>query len=197
MKRLFAAIKTTPGEHALATYYALKGELQRERINWVVPENFHITLKFFGNTPAEKIDAIDALLGPLADKYMPFQLQLAKTGVFGSRYAPRVIWFGFDREDLLKNLGDEVLDTLDRGGFARDRQNFVPHLTIARIKEISNKKLFQAAIERKAHFEPDTITVQEMILYESILKKEGPVYLPLRTYLFNGVKSGDHQMAAT
>ncbi len=184
MKRLFAAIKISPGEIALASYYQLKKNLQRDRIKWVQPENFHLTLKFFGETPLEEIEKINDILMPLSARQAPFNIYLSKTGVFGSRYAPRVIWFGFDKEEELSKLGNMVLDKLDESGFEKDRQNFVPHLTIARIKEVFDKKHFQETLKKNAQFEPEELSIQELTLFESILKPEGPVYIPLRKYPF-------------
>ncbi|MEJ2595159.1 MAG: RNA 2',3'-cyclic phosphodiesterase [bacterium] len=184
MKRLFAALKIPPGEIALANYYRLKKSLQQERIKWVQPDNFHLTLKFFGGTPVEEIERISKILMPLAEQQAPIYTHLSKTGVFGSRYAPRVIWFGFGEEKTLSELGNRVLDELDKGGFEKDRQNFVPHLTIARIKQVFDKKHFQDALRDVAQFEPEEFCIREMTLYESILKPEGPVYVPLQNYPF-------------
>ena len=69
-------------------------------------------------------------------------------------------------------------------GYDPDRQNLVPHLTIGRIKEIKDKQLFQSIIDKFRDISSKEMIVTECILYESILKKEGPVYLILRTFPF-------------
>jgi 2'-5' RNA ligase len=62
-------------------------------------------------------------------------------------------------------------------GFENDRQNFVPHLTVGRIKkELIHKRSFQQKIDPfNSQFIQD-VKVNEVILYESILKPTGPVY---------------------
>ena len=68
-------------------------------------------------------------------------------------------------------------------GFTNDRQNFVPHLTIGRIKkELKHKRSFQRKIDRfKVHYIQD-VDVNEVILFESILKPKGPVYKVIESF---------------
>ncbi|MFU8845056.1 MAG: 2'-5' RNA ligase family protein, partial [Bacteroidales bacterium] len=62
MKRLFAAIKVMPDEEFMRVFMTLKRDLKNEKIKWVDPENIHITLKFFGETPESKIPLINDVL---------------------------------------------------------------------------------------------------------------------------------------
>ena len=182
MKRLFAAIKIDSDEEMLRQYFRMKHELQRERIRWVDPKIMHLTLKFFGETEKSEIKKINTIFHQFKPDFTPFNVNACKTGIFGSNYAPRVIWFGFRQEDKLKALGQRVLKDLDASGFPIDRQNFVPHLTVARIKELGNKQLFQRVIAKYATFESTDIPVTEIILFESILRREGPIYKPLSVF---------------
>ncbi len=184
MKRLFAAIKITPDEHFLSIYYDLVKRLENDRIKWVVPHNFHLTLKFFGETPEEKIGIIGHKLNKIADMFSPFTVSVQNTGVFGSRYNPKVIWFGIADRGHLKELAETTLTTMDEAGFARDRQNFVPHLTVGRIKRLSDKQHFQQTIKMFEKADFMAIHVNEIYLYESHLKPEGPVYETVKKISF-------------
>ena len=176
MKRLFVAIKIVPDEIFLKSYHALRYALQMEKINWVKPENFHLTLKFLGKTPEEKLPVIRTALQQAAAQPPRFSMKMAGTGIFGSAYKPRVIWFGVENDEAIHQLGEEVLNVLDNIGFPRDRQNFVPHLTIGRINKIEHKKMFQEAIAAHRHDFLQEFTVDKIILYESILKPSGVIY---------------------
>ena len=184
MKRLFAAVKIKPGEEVLAQYYQLRKKLQHDRIKWVEPGNFHLTLKFFGETDETEIKKINSIFYELATQFSPFNIKISKTGIFGSRYSPRVIWFGLNEEEELKQLGNTVLHVCDKNGYPKGRQNFVPHLTIGRIKSVVNLQTLQAAIKDSAQFDSESIPVTEITLYESILKPGGPVYYALEKYEF-------------
>lgn len=182
MKRLFAAIKIEPDELLLRVYYSLRQALKHENIKWVEPDNLHFTLKFFGETPEAKFEKINQVLGSIASELEPFDMSISKTGIFGSAYKPRVIWFGFAEEDVLKDIGERILSRLADAGFLSDRQNFVPHLTIGRIKNIKQKNLFQSVINDFKEIQLQKFRVNEFYLYESVLKPAGPVYTPKKCF---------------
>jgi 2'-5' RNA ligase len=176
MKRVFAAIKIIPEENFLRIYYGLKNSCKNDKINWVKPENIHITLKFFGEIEEEKLPHIFMEFQGIAKNHPAFKLKLEDVGIFGSSYKPRVIWFGINHNESLQTLAIDVIESMDKIGFLKDRQNFVPHLTIGRIKYIDNKTLFSEKISRlKSTFIQES-TVIEFHFYESRLSSSGPVY---------------------
>lgn len=182
MKRIFAAIKVTPSEAFLSRYYSLKKSLEGEKIKWVEPENIHITMKFFGETPEHHIPAIHAALEKAAALSDPFDFNIMNTGIFGSSYKPRVIWFGIEPVDGIVRLAESIFDQLQEIGVERDRQNFVPHLTVARIKFLDNRKHFQEVIihYREGHIQKEE--VNKFHLFESHLSPQGPKYGILSSY---------------
>lgn len=176
MKRLFAAIKIHPTEAFTAQYLSLKKLLADEKIRWVDPDNIHITLKFFGETPEHHISSIAGALRAAADTVPAFTINMENTGIFGSSYKPRVIWFGIDPGDELQLLSKNIFRELGEIGIEHDRQNFVPHLTIARIKYLKDKKHFQQIIDQHKEGFIQTEEVNEFHLFESILRPQGPLY---------------------
>ena len=176
MKRLFAAIKINPDEHFLKIYYQLISQLKDESIKWVEPHKLHLTLKFFGETGEDRIDDICSAINEVAGEFKPFSFVLKGVGIFGSSYKPRVIWFGIDDNTLLKLLGNTMLNKLADAGFPNDRQNFVPHLTVGRIKQLRHKSWFQTTINKLKQAYIQEIGVDEILLFESILERNGPRY---------------------
>lgn len=190
MKRLFAAVKIHPSPEFLKTYNSLKTGLKFCRITWVKPESIHITLKFFGETEERKIPEISRVLKEVAGRHEPFACELVNTGIFGSSYSPKVIWFGIEKSEPLKELGNDVLQSVEAIGWEADRQNFVPHLTIGRIKEVPDKHLFQQVIDRHKNDWLQGFNVVEFNLYESILLREGPVYKVIESYVLRDTSYG-------
>ena len=182
MKRLFAAIKVNPSELFLKQYYILKKNLQQEKIRWVDLQNIHVTLKFFGETPEHHIPAIEAALKQASFEVSPFEFSIMDTGIFGSNYKPRVIWFGIDPHEQIVKLANAVFDELEKIGIERDRQNFVPHLTIARIKELNEKKHFQEVIDKYREGYIQKEEVNQFHLFESHLGPKGPKYTIIGSY---------------
>ena len=187
MKRLFAAIKIYPSDEFSRLYYEMRNRLKHEKIRWVAPGNIHITLKFFGETDEKLIPAINQALNATAKSCQSFDFELRNTGIFGSSYNPKVIWFGIRQSEKLVKLAGSVFEELDARGWKRDRQNFVPHLTIGRIKHINDKQLFQKIIDDFAEVEIQAVSVKEFHLYESILRKEGPEYKIQESYMLKGL----------
>jgi len=188
-KRLFAAIKIDTSEELLNVYYSIRHRLKDEKIKWVEPMNFHLTLKFFGETPGSQIEKINNELERISDDIEPFAMTISKAGIFGSSYNPRVIWLGFKEEELLKNIGTKILSHLNDKGFPSDRQNFVPHLTIARIKKIDHIESLRRTISHFQTIQQPQIKINSFHLYESILKPAGPVYLLLSSYSLSSEKA--------
>lgn len=186
MKRLFAAIKIQPSPEFLNLLFHLKRELHYEKIKWVSPENIHITLKFYGETPEDDIPLIEKVLQEAAVAHAPFTFRLKGLGVFGSSYRPRVIWAGIEDGKPLAELGKAVLNGSDRAGWKRDRQNFVPHLTIGRIKQLEDKRHFQEVIRKDRDVFLQEVSAEEIILYESILRSQGPEYVTLGSFSLGG-----------
>lgn len=176
MKRIFSAIKIFPDENFLKLYYRLKSGLKHEKIKWVEIENIHITLKFFGETDETKINSIINVFNKATEDFKSFDLEFENVGIFGSSYKPKVIWFGIKNNEQLIKLSNSVNENLISIGYISDRQNFVPHLTVARIKFLNDKKLFQQIIDKNKTIKIQKIKVDKIYLFESILKREGPIY---------------------
>ncbi len=181
-KRLFVAVKIQPSADFLKVYNQIKSALRSERITWVNPANMHITIKFFGETSVHQIAAIDECLTKATKSFKAFQISVKKTGMFGSRYDPRVLWFGIEDGNAMSVLFERVSEELKTIGIHPDRQNFVPHLTIGRIKEIRDKKKYQQTLELYREHDSGCQVIDEVTLYESLLRREGPVHTPLKNY---------------
>ena len=160
----------------------LKKNLPHEKyINYCKTNQIHLTLKFLGSTPVDDIPNITAACQKVAKRHQPFTMDFDRTGFFGSNHVPRVLWLGMnDQPKALFDLENDLLDAFDDLGYLRDRQNFVPHLTICRIKSLVDKQFFMQVynmIEQKTYLHAD---VKELVFYESILQPTGPIYRILK-----------------
>jgi RNA 2',3'-cyclic 3'-phosphodiesterase len=182
MKRLFAAVKINPDKAFMDRLHRLESQLKHEKIKWVEDQNIHITLKFFGETEEERIPGISRVLQAVAEKTPVFGLSLKGLGVFGSSYNPKVVWAGIEPYDHLAGLMKMVHTELATIGFEPDRQNLVPHLTIGRIRFLKDKSLFQKILDAEKEIASEAMIIDSFHLYESILRREGPLYIALKTF---------------
>ncbi len=153
-----------------------------ERLRWVRPENIHITLKFLGETPAERQPQIEDALRAAAEGVAPHELTLGELGKFGGRQNPRVLWVDVRGDvDALKALHKRVDAKIAPLGFPADERSFAAHLTIARVPQDLAKKVARPLTEAiEAVKVPDPpIPVREIVLMRSELRREGPVYTRL------------------
>ena len=182
MKRLFAAIKIEADENFLKLYWNLRNSLKHEKIKWVEEENLHLTLKFFGEIYDEKIDPICELIDNSVIDCDSFELQLENVGIFGSSYNPKVIWYGIKLSSELKFLHQTITENLKTIGYYPDRQNFVPHLTIARIKWIDDIDKLKYLLQKYRGETIQKTKIGAVIYYESKLTANGPIYNPVKKF---------------
>jgi 2'-5' RNA ligase len=118
------------------------------RPRWVRPENMHLTLKFLGETPVSRLEALKAALSHAVAIAPDFSLQLAHVGSFANRRAPRVIVAGVqgDSQELLA-LTERLETWLAASGWPRDKRSFYPHLTLARLPETLDDATRRAVAE--------------------------------------------------
>src|SRR3990167_1748194 len=85
-------------------------------IRWSRPEGLHITLKFLGEIPAEKVEEVKAGLKAISS-LAPLPIQLEGAGFFPNERSPRVIWLGIQAGAGLRELAASVEDCLVPLGF--------------------------------------------------------------------------------
>lgn len=183
-KRLFAAIKIEPDDNFITLYSSLKKLWKGHKINWVPLNLMHITFHFFGDTEVRIIPDIIKQLMSAVSNISAFEIGISKLGIFGSSYKPRVIWMGIDPNENVKILSQNITDNLSNIGYIPDRQNFIPHLTIGRIKFIDDKQQFQKQLDEVKERFVQLSVADRLYLFESILSSEGPTYHIIETFHF-------------
>lgn len=144
---------------------------------WVPPENYHITLRFIGETPGHRAEEIDIALAGLRGR--GFSLTLAGLGTF-SKGGPKgerstALWVGVERNPRLDHLQNKIETALQRIGLEPERRRFQPHLTLARLDNAPEAKLVSYM---QAHnlFRAEPVPVEHFTLFSSQLGKEASVY---------------------
>ena len=188
--RLFVAVELP--DEIRAALAALQDELRRhvpEGLRWVRPEGIHLTLKFLGETPAERLSAIQQALEQAAGASRPHTLSLGGLGTFGSGSRPQVLWIALDGDvEELGALQQQVEGGLEPLGFSRERRPFAPHLTLARVRPESARA---AAAPLRGVLEAvrpprGEMQVRELALMRSFLRPGGAVYRAVATFPLGG-----------
>lgn len=189
MKRTFIAFDIKPSEKVKEVYEIVRHKLRNERINWIDPDNLHITLKFLGNTEEELIPELIKNTASVITTYNPFTLNLQGLGVFRNIHDPHVIWMGCRIEDSMAELKTELERALKNLGFESESRAFSPHLTLGRIKLIRQTNQLKELLTQYKDLEFQKIIIRELIYYESRLTASGSVYTPLHRFTIGPVQS--------
>jgi len=184
-KRLFVAIKFSPNEAYISAYDFLVHRLRFDMISWIDPQSAHLTLKFFGNTPIEKTEKIINSISQAIKNQNSFSITIDKFGAFGSSHSPKVIWAGMNNCEEIVNLHEQLMRSIRSIGYFPDPGNFVPHITMGRVKKMKDKDWFWDTLKQLQGKEIATIKIDRIILYESILLKGGAKHIPLFEFPFN------------
>ena len=152
-----------------------------ETWKWTRSENLHVTLKFLGETPADKLHAVkESLSGVPAD--LPFSLKFNSLGFFPNVRRPRVLWVGLDAPPALAKLAHAIDESLAKIGIPPEEREFSPHLTLARTKEGRISAKLGEAIARHAKSMFGEMTAKSFHLIESKLKSTGAEYTTLESF---------------
>ena len=150
------------------------------RASWNRIDNLHLTLKFLGDTPAHRVEALSLAACRAAKTLNPFQVVVGGCGLFPPHGAPRVLWIGVeDPQDGLGKLYSALETECHAAGFARDLRPFHAHITIARLRHPDSSSRNLARLHRESPLESGKFTVNELVVMRSILERSGSRYLTL------------------
>jgi 2'-5' RNA ligase len=178
--RLFLAINLPTdvrGELAAATA-ALRQDAPD--LAWVDEALLHLTLKFLGEQPPERVDEVQAAIAGVASRHRELLMGLGGIGAFPNFRRARVVWMGVTHEPRLELLHHDVELACAALGFELDGRPFRPHLTLARVKhpldEGRARSLSRSA--RQTDYRTDFI-VRSIDLMQSDLSGPRPCYTTL------------------
>lgn len=169
--RLFVALELPHATRQRLTDLATKLPGAR----WVPPENFHITLRFIGETPRHVAEELDLALAALRTRR--FSLTLAGVGAAQRAGRARTLYTCVQRSGPLDALRAKVERALQHAGLEPERRRFVPHVTLARLDQAAEPRLAEWV---QAHnlFRAEPIEVGHFTLFSSLLGREQAVYTP-------------------
>ncbi len=152
------------------------------RISWSAAANLHITTKFIGEWPEERLEELKAALAALPPR-AAIPVEIRGLGFFPNVRAPRVFWCGIEAPGLAL-LAAETDRATAALGIESEKRTFSPHLTLARIKEPANLKALHAAIAGLETVDFGRTEARRFFLYRSRLSPKGSVYTKLAEFPF-------------
>jgi 2'-5' RNA ligase len=153
-------------------------------VKWSKAGTNHITIYFFGEVAPDDIDVLTGAVSYALKQIKPFNVSASGISAFPSMKRPRVFWIGIENgtnelekiyESIKKDLPEKKIKV------NIETKDYTPHLTIGRVKGRCDPETIQklsAESERKF----GSFIIDKITLYQSILRREGPLYKPLKVF---------------
>lgn len=145
-------------------------------------ENLHLTLKFLGEIEESKVEEVRKRLREI--KMPQFSCYLGNLGVFTPSFI-KIVWahiIGKEILELQKQIDEKLKDLF------HPEKRFMSHLTIARVKDVKDNKLFLEELG-KIKTQNLKFSVREFYLMKSELNEGGPIYTDIEAFRLQSPKS--------
>src|SRR5262245_39499491 len=159
MPRIFTGLEIPT--HVAQSLSMLRGGLQGAR--WIDPENYHLTLRFIGDVDDVTAHEVASLLGRV--RRPALELRFAELSAFGGRH-PRAIVAALAQTAALMELQAEHERLMQRVGLEPEGRKFTPHVTLARLRDVSSRQVAEYLATR-TFLQPPSVRVSRFVLFSS------------------------------
>ncbi len=181
MPRLFTGLEIPRSVvELLAT---LRGGLPGAR--WIDPENYHVTLRFIGDVDDVIAHEVASLLGRV--RRQRFEMRVEDLKSFGGR-KPRALVATLGPERALMELQAEHERLMQRVGLEPDGRKYTPHVTLARLRESSNRQVAEY-LSLRAPFRSSPFAVSRFVLFSSRMSSGGGPYVVEAAYPLSDIRA--------
>lgn len=142
-------------------------------------DQLHVTLKFYGDVPFDRIPQISLALDAACAMASEFDWSIQGLGAFPSAARPSVVWGGVRDGETMTALAGSISAESEQRGFASERRPFHPHVTLARVR--FRPPALAELIRDSRNDEYGTQHTSEVVLFSSTLGTSGSVYTRLHT----------------
>jgi 2'-5' RNA ligase len=104
------------------------------KLGWTPLDKMHITTKFIGEWPPERLDEMKRTLAEVAAPG-PVEVSIRRLGWLPSGRQPRVLYAGVEASESLCALAAATERSLARIGIAPEDRIYRPHVTLARVRD--------------------------------------------------------------
>lgn len=146
---------------------------------WIDPDNYHITLRFAGDIPDVQAGHFADALGDV--RFDSFDLEFSGLGSFGGN-KPRALWAALKPSPPLQLLQKAHERAARLAGLPPETRNFVPHVTLARLRNTRPHAVAEYLARHGGFFTPP-FPVKRFVLFSSRPNHGGGPYVVEEGYM--------------
>jgi 2'-5' RNA ligase len=182
--RLFTGL-SIPSEITGALGTVIEELRPTARARWSPLENLHITCKFIGAWPEDRLAQLETALASV-EAPDPISITVAGFGFLPNPHRPKILFAGVRGDAGLARLAERIDLALVPLGVKREERAYTPHLTLARIGSENGSENMGALRERmlaaSEAAEFGAFTAREFHIYLSEARGNGSAYSIIGSY---------------
>ena len=144
---------------------------------WVSAENLHVTLKFFGEVSQTDLKPLNEALASVRSEKVA-HMRADRMECLPARGPVRIISAGLSGDiPEMSALFERIEAASARLGFAREARPYLPHVTLARLRDPLPRHTRQRlAAAAEGHLPTSLFEIREFVLMQSTLGAGSPRY---------------------
>lgn len=151
-------------------------------VKWVGADQWHVTLWFLGEVSEGGVVEVAQVVQRACEGWAAVAVRVGGLGVFGRPGRAQVLWCGVEDARACADWVARVAPGLEALGFARERREYVPHITLARAKSADGSRHLADLAARGRELGHTQGRISRVTLYESRLRPSGPEYVALKAW---------------
>lgn len=167
-KRIFLAYKIHFNEKITHVINNIIHIYSHENIKPIPIENYHLTLAFIGNISKKHIKDIIITTQDITKQINEIEIEIDKIGFFEDKKSNLIIWLGIKENEELNEISQTIRKTFKENNINYSTTAFLPHITIAKIKNLNEKGENKEKIKNLFNIPSQKLILKKPILFESI-----------------------------
>ena len=180
MPRLRTFIALDLGKPIRDRLVALQNNFAKDTsgVNWVGPDNLHVTLLFLGEVDDRDVPAVCRAVADVTQTLPSFSISVEGVGCFPNPRRPHVLWVGVGAgAQEVVGLHDAIEPPLlALGCYRREDRKYSPHVTLGRLRSQQAPPGFVQALAKYQAWKAGEVGVCEVHVMSSELTPQGPNY---------------------
>lgn len=133
-------------------------------------DKIHLTLAFLGEQEDQLQEKLVEIIAKAVENIPSFEVTPAYIDGFPNLHHPNILWVGVKGDiDKILLIREKVKDGLESLNLPVDERRFIPHITIAKLKEdIKVDQKLEVELEKLMTLPFDPIRISSIKLFESV-----------------------------